>query len=136
MFTVFRGFFSSGPISGGLYVSVSSGFALAQDGVSPLIFPSVSGGFTIGTVEPYQGNTNSPVIGGTVNSSLPVTVRLFGPTRNVALTGLATTGLSAGSLIYLGTSGMGAITGSVLIGVTLEFASTNGAQVEVADINA
>ena len=131
MFTIFRAFYASGPISGGIYVAVSSG--LAQDGVSPLIYPCPVGTQPVGTIEPLLGNNGNP-FDQSVNTALPVTVRLFGPSRNVSVTGVPTTGLPCGTLLYGTTGGQASITGTIVVGVSVEIATTNGVQIEVCEV--
>lgn len=128
MFTIFRSFFSESGISGGLLVTVDA---------TGYIIPCGSTGYAIGTVEMFNGNIDSQ-FDVNANAALPVNVRLFGPTRNIAITGVATTGLSPGSLIYLGAAGYGSNTGTILIGITLTnypVGQANGGLVEVAEIN-
>lgn len=97
MFTHFRSFYVQGSISGGLFVTVISALSTV-DGYTPLITAGTGLGFSIGTVEPYEGNTDSQFDVNT-NATLSVTVRLFTPTRNAAITGL-TSGISAGVAVY------------------------------------
>lgn len=97
MFTHFRSFYSQGTISGGLFVTVISALSTV-DGYTPLITAGTGLGFAIGTVEPFEGNADAQFDINT-NNALPVTVRLFCPTRNVAITGL-TAGISAGVAVY------------------------------------
>lgn len=127
---LFRALYTQGPISGGLYVSPIS--ALAPDGYSCLITAGTDG-HVIGTVENFTGNTDSQFDAGT-NSAISVTVRLFGPTRNVAVTGL-TTGISAGTLVYLTAAYPGFVTlsGTITAGVTLQAATVNGSYIELAE---
>lgn len=131
MFTHFRSFYVQGTISGGLYVSVISAISTI-DGYTPLITAG-SDAHVIGTVENYTGNTDGQFDTNT-NSSISVNVRLFGPTRNVAITGL-TTGVSAGTLVYLTGAYPGFVTlsGTITAGVTLQAATANGSILEVAE---
>lgn len=128
MFTIFRSFYSEAGISGGLFVTVDA---------TGYITPSGSTGYAVGTVEPFNGNIDSQ-FDVAANAALPVNVRLFGPTRFVAMTGVAATGLSPGSLIYAAAGGYGGITGTILLGLTLTnypAGQANGGLVEVAEIN-
>jgi hypothetical protein len=127
MFQIFRSFFSEAGISGGLLVTVDA---------TGYIIPCPATGNTIGTVEAAGGNIDSQFDVST-NAALPVNVRLFGPTRNVAMTGVATTGFSAGSLIYLAAAGYGSNTGTVVMGMALATYPNgigNGGWIEVAEI--
>lgn len=128
MFTIFRSFFSEAGISGGLFVTVDA---------TGYVIPCGSTGSAIGTVEQFNGNIDSQ-FDVAANAALPVNIRLFGPTRNVALTGVAVTGLSPGSLIYAAAGGYGGITGTILLGITLTNyppGQANGGLIEVAEIN-
>ncbi len=108
--------------------------ATATDGYSCLITAgNATAGNIIGTVEPFEGNTDN-LYDVDANSTLPVTVRLFNPTRNVAVTGVPTTGFSAGTLLYFAVSGFASITGTITAGVALQSALLNGDIIEVANI--
>lgn len=127
MFTIFRSFFSEAGISGMLLVTVDA---------TGYVIPCASTGYAIGTVEPFTGNIDSQFDVST-NAALPVNVRLFGPTRFCAATGIATTGFSAGSVLYQGAAGFVSTTGTIPIGMALNTlpAGNNGARVELAEIN-
>lgn len=128
MFQIFRSFFSESAISGGILVAVDA---------TGYIVPCTSTGYSIGTVEPFGGNVDAQFDVNT-NAQLPVNVRLFGPTRNVAITAQAPTGLNPSQLIYLGANGYGSVTGTVLIGVALTSipaGQANGSLVEMAEVN-
>jgi hypothetical protein len=129
MFTIFRSFFTEGGISGMLNVSVDA---------TGYIVPATATGFAIGTVEPFTGNVDSQ-FDVNANAALPVNVRLFGPTRFCAATGIATTGFSAGAPLYQAASGFvsTASAGSaLLVGVALSSipGGSNGVRVEVAEV--
>jgi hypothetical protein len=127
MFEVFRPFFSETGISGGLLVAVDT---------SGNVYPCPVTGYAIGTTEAAGGNISEYDTG--TNAALPITVRLFGPTRNVSMTGVAVTGFLAGALIYLASAGYGAATGTVLLGVALAGYPNgmgNGGLIEVAETN-
>lgn len=128
MTQIFRSFFSESGISGGLLVTVDA---------TGYIIPSSSTGSSIGTVEMFNGNIDAQFDVST-NAVLPVTVRLFGPTRNIAITGSSVTGLSAGSLVYAAAAGFAAATGTILVGITLANlppGQANGCLIEVAEVN-
>lgn len=70
-----------------------------------------------------------------VTANRAVTVRLFGPTRVVPVTGVP---ITAGDTVYLASGGVGtsvSITGSQVLGIAVETASENGALIEIASIN-
>lgn len=123
MFQIFRSFFAEGTLTGGSLVTVdATGFIIACS----------STGYAIGTVEAYAGNTDSPYDPGVTSTGLPVNVRLFGPTRNVSITG-APTGISPGVLLYQAANGQASPTGTVPIGLALTSSSANGDNVEIAN---
>jgi hypothetical protein len=127
MFTIFRSFFSEAGISGMLNVTVdATGYVVVAG----------STGYVIGTVEAFTGNIDSQFDVST-NAALPVNVRLFGPTRFCAATGIATTGFSAGTALYQAAAGFVSPTGTVLVGLALNTlaAGNNGGRVEVAEIS-
>jgi hypothetical protein len=128
MFTVFRSFFTEGAISGALLVTVDA---------AGYIVPCGATGFGIGTVEMYNGNQDSQFDVNT-NANLPVTVRLFSPTRMAAITGVAPTGFSAGTLLYQALGGYYSLTGTAAFqcGIALQaypVGAANGGQIEVAN---
>lgn len=126
MFQVFRSFFAEGAYNGGTLVTVdATGF----------IIPCSSTGYAIGTIEAYLGNNDSQFDSGVTSTGLPVNVRLFGPTRNASITGIAPTGTSPGVLLYQAISGQVSTTGTNLIGIALTSTSANGDNVEMANID-
>ena len=131
MFEYFRSFFAQSTISGGLYVTCISA-CNPVDGYSVYVVADTGQGLCIGSMESISGNTGGGY-DASANSALPVTVRLFGPTRNAAVTGATSTGFSAGTVVYLTAGGFASITGTITAGVTLQ-AGVNGNIVEIADV--
>jgi hypothetical protein len=125
MFQVFRSFFAEGSYSGGILVTVDA---------TGYITPCGATGYAVGTIEAYLGNTDSQFDSGVTSTGLPVNVRLFGPTRQVSVTGSSPTGFSPGTLLYQAAGGQASPTGTVAIGLALTASSANGDNVEIAEI--
>ena len=114
---ILKGFNPATALASGTYVIVNPS---GQADVPTALTSKV-----IGTVE-------SAVTADDVVANRAVTVRLFGPTRIVAVTGAP---ITAGDSLYLATGGTltnVSITGSQYVGVALQNAAANLDQIEVA----
>ena len=129
----FLSVYTSGAISGGLAVIPTSATYNVIYGTWPIVVVASSVGGAIGIVEPFGGNNDSSFDSG-VTSTMPATIRLFAPLTRCSITGVATTGTSAGIVVYYAVTGQVSTTGTITAGITLDFALSNGDLISIAKL--